>query len=168
MKKRDGGQLNRIKKILLLSIFYLLSILLLPSDPPQSGFRSFKYFKNYTPEDYDYNAQNWWIVQDKAGIIFAANQAGLMEFDGVTWYRYKMPNRSVRSLAVDENGTIFIGGESQIGYMAPDPKGNLLYHSLVHYLKKEERSFSTVWKTYASKKGIFFQTTNFIFYIRNG
>jgi signal transduction histidine kinase/DNA-binding response OmpR family regulator/ligand-binding sensor domain-containing protein len=160
---RDGSQSNGIKKILLLSTFYFLAILLMSSDPPQSGFSSFKYFKNYTPEDYNYNAQNWGIIQDKLGVIYAANQAGILEFDGVTWHKYKIPNRSVRSLAVDAKGTIFIGGENQMGYLAPDQKGNLSYHSLVNYLKKDERSFSTVWKTHASKKGIFFQTRHFIF-----
>ncbi len=164
----DHCQSKAISKIFFLFIFCLPIIILHASNSSRYGYNSLKYFKNYTPEEYDYNAQNWWIIQDRFGVIFAANQAGLLEYDGVSWHKYKIPNRSVRSLAVDEKGTIYIGGENQIGYLALDQSGNLSYHSLVHYIQKDERSFATVWKTYAAKTGIYFQTRDFIFRWHSG
>jgi hypothetical protein len=39
----------------------------------------FKYFRNYSREDYNLQPQNWCILQDKKdGIMYIANQEGLL------------------------------------------------------------------------------------------
>ena len=75
----------------------------------------FKYLKNYITSDYKHHAQNWAIVQDPRGIIYVGNQAGILEFDGVSWRVILIPNWSVRSMAVDDTGVIYIGGKDEIG-----------------------------------------------------
>jgi len=122
-----------------------------------------KYFKNYTREEYESSPQNWSILQDKRGIIYAANHAGVLEFDGISWRRIKIPHWSVRSMAVDTNGTIYVGGKNEIGFLAPDEKGALQYVSLLEYLEENKRNFSNVWKTYATNEGIYFSTSKFLF-----
>jgi signal transduction histidine kinase/DNA-binding response OmpR family regulator len=126
----------------------------------------FKYFKNYTPQEYNNQAQNWAVRQDKRGIIYMANQGGLMEFDGVSWRMILVPNRVVRSMTIDNtspNGTIYIGGNNEIGYAAPDHTGNLQYVSLRRRLPKSTPNFSDVFATHCLEKKIYFQTAKLLF-----
>jgi signal transduction histidine kinase/DNA-binding response OmpR family regulator len=116
----------------------------------------FKYFRNYSYKEYDHQAQNWGIAQAKNGIIYVANNGGVLEFDGVSWRVIYVPNYTVRSLAVDELGTVYIGGRNEIGYLAPDTKGSLKYVSLLDQLDDNQKKFSTVWRTHATKEGIYF------------
>ncbi len=133
---------------------------------PSNGYcqnGGYKYLTNYSIEDYGEQPQNWAILQDKRGIIYVANNGGLLEFDGVSWRKIKVPNSSVRSLAMDDSGTIYVGGINEIGYLAPDSTGSLQYQSLLGYIDKDKRNFSNVQKTHAVKEGIYFDTNKFIF-----
>jgi signal transduction histidine kinase/ligand-binding sensor domain-containing protein len=124
----------------------------------------FKYLKNYSYKEYDHQAQNWGMVQAENGIIYVANNGGVLEFDGVSWRVIGIPNYdTVRSIAVDNFGTVFIGGNNKFGYLALDSNGTLKYESLVNHLGNNEKNFSNVWSTHATKKGIYFRTTNFLF-----
>jgi signal transduction histidine kinase/DNA-binding response OmpR family regulator/ligand-binding sensor domain-containing protein len=119
--------------------------------------------ENYTYEDYDHFHQNWAITQDSRGIIYVGNNAGLLEFDGVSWRVIYVPNMSVRSLAIDETGTIYIGGNNEIGFFTPDEKGTLKYTSLKGHLNDNQKNFSYVRNTHAAKDGIYFESEKFIF-----
>jgi signal transduction histidine kinase/DNA-binding response OmpR family regulator/ligand-binding sensor domain-containing protein len=116
----------------------------------------YKYFKNYSYKEYDHQAQNWGMVQAKNGIIYVANNGGVLEFDGVSWRVIYVPNYTVRSLAIDEDGTIYIGGKGEIGFLIPDGKGSLKYKSLLNQLENNQKNFSNVWKTHVTKEGIYF------------
>jgi signal transduction histidine kinase/DNA-binding response OmpR family regulator len=123
-----------------------------------------KYFKNYGYRDYEHQPQNWGIVQAKNGIIYVANQGGVLEFDGVSWRVIKVPDyNTVRSLAIDKKGTIYIGGQDKIGYLEPDTNGSLEYKSLLDHLDESKKNFGNVWNTHATKEGIYFRTTKFLF-----
>jgi signal transduction histidine kinase/DNA-binding response OmpR family regulator len=122
-----------------------------------------KYFKNYTTKDYDHHPQNWAVVQDKRGIIYAGNQAGLLEFDGVSWRIIYVPNWTVRSLDIDDTGTIYIGGKDEIGFLTASANGTLGYVSLLQHLKDNQKNFSKVKGTHSTKEGIYFRSSKFIF-----
>ncbi|MCP5103726.1 MAG: hypothetical protein GY950_10130, partial [bacterium] len=122
-----------------------------------------KYFKNFRPDDYSAQPQNWSIVQDKRGIIYIGNHGMLLEFDGVSWKDISIPNQTVRSLAVDNNGTIYVGGINEFGFFAPESKGALEYVSLKDHLDDTKRNFSDVWETISTGEGIYFRTSKLLF-----
>jgi signal transduction histidine kinase/CheY-like chemotaxis protein len=158
---------SKIKGIFL-SILLFLGWQNLPGEPSNPVIENnknvgLKYFQYYNPKLEDSQPQNWCVLQDKRGIIYSANQGGVLEFDGVSWHRIKVPNWAVRSMAVDEAGTIYIGGQDEIGFLAPDEKGSLQYVSLLHHLEENQRNFSTVWKTHTAPGGVYFHTLNFLF-----
>ncbi|HLP61710.1 MAG TPA: hypothetical protein VK186_22915, partial [Candidatus Deferrimicrobium sp.] len=124
----------------------------------------FKYIKNYSAEEYKLHPQNWSVLQDKRGLIYIGNNGGLLEFDGVSWRTISVPNFSVRSLAVDEKGTIYVGGNNEIGFLTPDEKGTLVYQSLGQYIPAEKRDFSNAWKTHCLNDGVFFRSSRFLFH----
>jgi len=146
------------KEILLMVLLILISSNLYSEDT------GFKYFKNYSYWDYDHQPQNWAVIQDKHGIIYVGNNGGLLEFDGVSWRLIETPGYTpVRSMAIDETGTLYIGGRNEIGYLAPDSRGFLQYVSLLGHLEEEQQSFGNVLKTISMKEGIYFCTVKYLF-----
>ena len=121
------------------------------------------YITNYSPEDYKLQPQNWCIVQDQRGIIYAANQGGLLEYDGVSWRQIEVPNTNIRSLAMDESGTIYVGGLNEFGYLEADANGTLLYRSLVQHLEDRQKNFFNVWRIHTLNEGIYFMTWKYLF-----
>ena len=99
--------------------------------------QGYKYIKNYPPNEYNHVNQNWCVIQDKRGIIYIGNRAGLLEFDGVYWRVINIPNNTVRSLALHHDGTVYIGGINEMGFLTADKAGRAKYMSLVSHLDRE-------------------------------
>lgn len=123
---------------------------------------------NYPAETTNGSEQNWAVTQDNRGVIYVGNDdKGVLEFDGSEWRNIPMPNKSiVRSLACSEDGTVYVGAVSEIGYLAPDAKGDMQYHSLIHHLDSIGRRFFHVWKTYCADDKVYFhsQKNLYIYY----
>ena len=98
---------------------------------------------NYSKQEYNAGSQNWGIAQDKNGIVYFANNQGLLSFDGTFWRKYQLPNKTiVRSVAIDSNGRIYVGGQSEFGYFFPSKNGDLAYVSLMPLLSEHAKDFS--------------------------
>ena len=69
--------------------------------------------KYFSPKEYNGNASNWCIAQDNRGIMYFGNEHGLLEYDGTSWRRIKIPySADVRTIAIDNNGKIFLTASS--------------------------------------------------------
>jgi DNA-binding CsgD family transcriptional regulator len=114
---------------------------------------------NYKKGEYNGGSQNWDIAQDKNGNLYFANTAGLVQFNGTSWSIYNIPNETVRSLKIADDGKIFVGGYNEIGYYDTDPEGKLKYHSLVKLVAQNSKGIiDFVWKTHIVNGSVFFQT----------
>ncbi|MFC2146168.1 hypothetical protein ACFLRT_02275, partial [Acidobacteriota bacterium] len=148
-----------------LPILLIMALLLLPALGNQYLFSQnygLKYSRNYIPDEYELLPQNWDILEDKNGIIYVANQGGLLEYDGVSWKSIKIPGQTARSLAIDSRGTIYLGGINEIGYLAKASRGRREYTSLMKHLQEDKKNFGVVWRTHAIKDIIFFRTSGYI------
>ncbi|UCH97114.1 MAG: hypothetical protein JSV88_09755, partial [Candidatus Aminicenantes bacterium] len=153
-----------LKKIIFILGLLVLGLFFLIPQNLYSEETGFKYFRNYTYVEYDHYPQNWGMAQAKDGIIYVANQAGVLIYDGAYWRVLGIPDyTTVRSLAIDDIGTVFIGGDGEIGYLAPNEKGFLRYVSLMDRLQDDQRDFSPVWRTHATGEGIYFGSYEFLF-----
>lgn len=133
----------------------------LHSAPAESGM---PFIQNYSPREYGAHNQNWTIVQDHRGMMYFGNGKGILEYDGNDWRLIVMPNNStVRSLDIDQNGRIYVGGKGEFGYLAADSIGQLEYISLLEYLEPEDRAFNDVWETLCTPDGIYFRTSHKLF-----
>ncbi len=121
--------------------------------------------KNFNPVDYDFADQNWCAVQDHRGIMYFGNQEGyVLEFDGKSFRKILIPeSRSVRSMAVDSLGTVYVGTVGDFGYLKPDLQGNLHYESLSHLITDSVGRYGEIWKTYSFGQNVYFQTFLYIF-----
>ncbi|MCP5048064.1 MAG: hypothetical protein GY940_12900, partial [bacterium] len=92
-------------------------------------------------------------------MIYVGNLGALLEYDGASWRTIKIPNHTVQSLAVDTTGTLYIGGNNEMGYLEPDANGVMHYVSLVPRLDKKDRDFSYVYQVMCSNGATWFRTT---------
>ncbi|RYD91307.1 MAG: transcriptional regulator, partial [Sphingobacteriales bacterium] len=87
--------------------------------------------RNYSKQAYRAGTQSWQIRQDSSGLLYFANNDGLLTFDGARWQTYPLPNKTiVRSVHVAKGGRIYVGGQDELGYFAPEADGKLAFHSL--------------------------------------
>jgi signal transduction histidine kinase/ligand-binding sensor domain-containing protein len=130
----------------------------------QNNENGYPQIKNYSPREYGGDIQNWAIEQDKNGVMYFGNNLGLLEYDGVRWKLNKIPNASViRSIAVAEDGKIYVGGVGDLGYFSPDSLGELQFHSLTPFLKPEYRRFSDIWTTHIVNDEVIFSAINYLY-----
>ncbi len=122
------------------------------------------YVQNFGPEDYDAHAQNFAIVQGLDDVLYVANGDGVLEYDGVSWRLIPVSNRSpARSLAVDADGRVLVGGSGEMGYLAPDASGRMRYVSLVDRLPRPEQDFADVWSTHVLADVVYFASSDRLF-----
>lgn len=134
-------------------------LLLLQAAPVRAQELGSPFIRNFTPKEYGADSQNWAVVQGPRGVIYAGNNQGILAYDGVRWRLIRTPGRStVRSLAEDAAGRIFVGAVGELGYLAPDASGRMAFVSLADQLPAGARTFSDVWTTRATSRGILFQT----------
>jgi hypothetical protein len=123
---------------------------------------------NYSEQSYRAGLQNWDIKQDKNGIIYVANNEGLLTFDGEKWNLFPLPNKTiVRSVEIAPDNKIYVGGQDILGYFAPAKNGLLQYHSLLELIPQKDRSFADVWNIISFRQDVFFRCTNKIFKLTN-
>jgi len=115
---------------------------------------------NYPPEVTRGSEQNWAVVEDQRGIIYVGNDdKGVLEFDGNAWEAIPVTNNSnVYSLGCSDDGTVYVGAVSEIGYLAPDKAGRLSYTSLLPLVDSSKRDFHVVWKTYCVGEKVYFHS----------
>jgi DNA-binding CsgD family transcriptional regulator len=124
---------------------------------------------NFSKTDYHAGTQNWHIQQDDKGIIYFANNKGLLEFDGTNWHIFPLPNRTIaRSVNFDDNGRIYFGGQNEVGYLESNKRGKPTYISLTPLFPEEFKSFEDIWEIFIQPNGIYFCSKKSIFLLKDG
>jgi len=121
--------------------------------------------KSYALANYPMLSHNYQIVQDNRGIIFIANNQGLIEFDGINWRQHQTPEQaSLKSIACAKN-RIYVGGNGELGYFIPDKQANFTFVSLAKQVKRFKPSLPIFSKVIiASSQVIFFSTQGIYIY----
>jgi len=145
------------------SLFFIFSSLSLTTFSQPIFEKGYSTIINYSYKDYDHRPQNHAIIQDKRGVMYFGNNEGILEFDGIYWRKIPVKGKLVRSLAINENGRIYVGASNEFGYLIPDSVGELIYHSLIQYMDDINEDFGDVWKTHVTSEGVYFQTSDAIF-----
>ena len=122
------------------------------------------FLTHFNPKDYNSLRENWAITQDNRGVLYFGNESNILEYDGNSWRKIRVPNAaSVRSLYTADDGTIYVCAFGDFGYLKPDSAGQLTYHSLKPFLDKKYQKYGEMWDVVASSKGVFFKTGDEIF-----
>ena len=82
------------------------------------------------------------------------------EFDGTKWTGLQTNVPAIRSVAVDTQGRIWVGGVDELGYCARDERGEWQFHGLAARLPEEHRKIGRIWDTVAIGDTLWFATDN--------
>jgi len=121
---------------------------------------------NFNVKDYKGGNQNWGI-ESKDGHLYVANNEGLLEFDGLHWYLYKLPNKTIiRSVKV-VGDKIYTGSYEEFGFWQREKNGQLQYTSLSHDLEGSDIDSQSIWGIYEMENQIVFKSFGSIFIYKN-
>ncbi len=135
-----------------------------PSAPVRHPEEGRPFIRGYRPVELGGGGQNWTMIQDTRGVIYVGSQSGVLEFDGASWRLIETPTLdTVRSLAIDAAGRIYVGSVGDFGYLDPDASGELKYVSLLDRVPEADRRFSDVWRTFVTKDGVLFEGEQVLF-----
>lgn len=121
---------------------------------------------NFGVMDYNAGNQNWDIVKS-GNYIYAANNEGLLEYDGIKWRLYPLPNKTIiRSVAVDSD-RIYTGSYEEFGYWERQDNGELKYQSLSERIGPEKINTETIWGIYPFDGKVIFKSFSSLFVYEN-
>ncbi|NOU46770.1 MAG: hypothetical protein HOO86_06885 [Bacteroidales bacterium] len=119
---------------------------------------------SYKKADYGGGNQNWDISINEKGVVFVANNAGLLVLDGSGTHLYKIPgNQIIRSVAAIGD-RVYTGSFEEFGYWQLNESTAWEYHSLVSLLKNFDFHNEEIWSIVQHKNKIYFQSFGAIFY----
>lgn len=142
----------------------LTGFMLLNFSAQAQVYRGLPFIKTYGTSEYGAGIQNWDIAQDARGLLYFANNFGLLEYDGRYWQTYTVQKGAkVRCLSIAPDGRIFIGSQREFGYFSPATNGSWQYTSLADSLPAEKRNFDETWRIYQLNGKTYFCTFQDIF-----
>ncbi|MCW3466770.1 triple tyrosine motif-containing protein [Chitinophaga nivalis] len=119
---------------------------------------------NYTKTQYQGNGQTWDADTDHNGILYFANNEGLLTFNGHYWQLFPVPNNTrLRAVKVAGDGRIYVGAQDDFGYYLPDKNGILRYTSLKKNIPAGQQEFADIWNIAGYNNRIYFRSNNKIF-----
>jgi ligand-binding sensor domain-containing protein/DNA-binding CsgD family transcriptional regulator len=121
--------------------------------------------RNFNPSEYNAQAQNWSISQsNRAGWMYFANNAGLLELDGARWQSFYLPEKqTLRAVAFGKDERIYGGGFAEFGYWEKDRQGDFKYQSLSQHVQAEHLLKEEIWHILALPDQVLFQSFSTIY-----
>lgn len=147
--------------VLLLSVVFLHAV----AGPALAAVpeRGFPLIRTVVPRVERAETQNFDVVADPRGVLYIANLAGVLVYDGAWWQSIKIGEAETAfSLGIDATGRVAVGGVDELGYLAPGPDGRLGYVSLLGLLPQEMHNFSQVLRISPIPEGFVFVTEHWI------
>ena len=118
---------------------------------------------HYGIEDYG-SGHTTWRIASYENWTFFANERALLTFDGVSWERHMLNNRSeVRGVAVfPKQHRVYVGGENEYGFFEVGQNGVLQYHCLSDSVDKKFREVGNVWEIYELSGVLYLRCDDYI------
>jgi signal transduction histidine kinase/CheY-like chemotaxis protein len=151
------------KKIAYLLLFNCLFLMIVPRqvNAQADAEKGLPFITNYRYQDYNGDGVNWWAAEDDKGVMYFANESGILVYDGSQWELVAPPGiKETRSLVKGKDGRIYVGTTGDIGYLAPGKNGKLEFVSLKNQLPEKDRVFREVWQTSIYNGEIYFGASN--------
>tara|TARA_R110000868_G_scaffold100301_5_gene275904 strand:- start:1486 stop:4275 length:2790 start_codon:yes stop_codon:yes gene_type:complete len=116
------------------------------------------YFQNFSLSEYNAGNQNWGVSRSENGLLYVANNNGLLEYDGLKWDFFELPNKTTIRSVLALKDSIYTGSYEEFGYWKKNAKGTLVYNSLSDSIKKEISPNEEIWQIVPFKDGIVFRS----------
>ena len=123
---------------------------------------------NFERADVVSEQQHWDVAQDARGVMFFANNAGVLEYDGHSWRLIALPSAvDVRSVAIaaDGKGPVYIGASGDFGRLEADEIGQWRFVSLLPPDARDDPSFDQRFAAAITPSGgVYFKGTSTLCY----
>lgn len=116
-------------RILLILFLFFHAVRAIGAEPEPTDVPYFL-IQNYTVDDYKASCQNWDLAVSYTGVLYVANNSGLLTYDGNTWGVYRLPDKSPLNRVTFFKDTVYTQGPASKGYWLPDGYGGMTYHPL--------------------------------------
>lgn len=113
---------------------------------------------NYSLAEYKASNQNWDISRAENGKVYVANNSGLLEYDGLVWELYQLPNKTTVRSVLPVGDIIYTGSYEEFGYWKNDTYGLLKYHSLSDTVLDKISPNEEIWEIVEYKDKIIFRS----------
>ncbi len=148
--------LNIIGKDLFTRVLGCLLIMIIAIT--QSTFaQSYSKVNQFKPESDKTGNQNWGISIDDEGVVYLANNAGLLVEDGIRSSLYQLPSKTIIRSVTAVGDRIYTGSYEDFGYWKKSPEG-LQYHSLSNLSAGLSFDNQEFWKIVEHNNKIYFQS----------
>ncbi|MFD2565267.1 helix-turn-helix and ligand-binding sensor domain-containing protein [Aquimarina rubra] len=115
--------------------------------------------ENYTIENYKADNQNWGIDVDEQGVVYVANNRGLLRYNGHLWDLYPLPNKTIVRSVYCDNDRIYTGSYEEFGYWSKDTLGLYQYTSLINLLSPDHTLVNEdFWEIIQHNNSIYFRS----------
>ncbi|MDO5969428.1 transcriptional regulator [Flavivirga aquimarina] len=125
------------------------------------------FFQNYSLAEFNVGNQNWDVSVAKNGKLYVANDKGLVEFDGLKWRFYQLPNKTIIRSVLAYKDVIYTGSYEEFGYWKKNKKGVLIYTSLSKLHKQNESLDEEFWQILQHNGSILFRSFSNLYIYRN-
>ena len=116
------------------------------------------FIRTFGTADYRASLFNYSVTEDENGILYFANENGILEYDGSNWKIHPLPDFShVVTVEASPDGRIYIGGNDEFGYLTRDASGLLQFTSL-RDMVDQDSSLNEIWQIVFHKGEVFFQS----------
>ncbi len=126
------------------------------------------FFQNYALTEYNAGNQNWGVSLAENGKLYVANDKGLVEFDGMKWNFYQLPNKTIIRSVLAYKNKIYTGSYKEFGFWKKNNKGKLIYTSLGNFKDKEESKDEEFWQIFHRNDSIFFRSFSNLYVYKEG
>ena len=141
--------------------FIIIFFLILVSHPIQS--QELFPISGYSPDSYRGDTQNWDICQSDNGVVYFANNKGLLEFNGAAWKLYPSPNHTIMRSVYSDGDRVYSGCYMEFGYWKRDVSLNMKYTSLSSKIKSKLLDDEQFWNIICYQKWVLFQSLHRIY-----
>lgn len=138
--------------LILLFLSYLLLSATLKAAVPIYGIPEVDYFSR---ADYKGATQNWSISQAENGLLYAANNDGILEYDGSEWLLLPKTTNVIHRSVLAYQNRIYMGAYNEFGYYEYNGHRDLDYTSLSD--NDELSALGDVWEIIPFNDWIVFQ-----------
>lgn len=109
------------------TICFLLPYQQLKADVNFLGIPEIDY---YNRRSYGGATQNWKISQAENGLIYSANNDGILEFDGTEWRLLPKATNVINRSVLAHGGKVYMGAYNEFGYYEYNGVNDFVYQSL--------------------------------------
>ncbi len=120
--------------------------------------------ENFPSSIYNAGNQNWMISQADNKYVYIANNDGLLEYDGSRWLLYPSPNNTILRAVKVVKDRVFTGAYMEFGFWKKNPKGKLVYSSLLPQLSEKMLEDEHIWDIASFKEWVLFRSLNRIYF----